>query len=169
MIVLSLRQLIGRCMFFFSSRRRHTRCALVTGVQTCALPIYGAERRRLRVVKYRGVRFRGGYHDYIIQRGGLKVFPRLVASESRNAPVTTRYVSGIAELDTLLGGGLERGTSTLIAGAAGTGKSSLNAQFVHAAAGRGERALMMLFDESVSTLMRFEEHTSALQSIMLIS
>src|SRR3546814_20631940 len=74
-------------------------------------PDYGAERRRLRVVKYRGVRFRGGYHDFIIPRGGLKVFPRLVARESRNAPVTTRYVLGIAALDTLLGGRIARGPS----------------------------------------------------------
>jgi circadian clock protein KaiC len=114
---------------------------------------YGIERRRLRVVKYRGVRFRGGYHDYVIERGGIKVFPRLVASESRRAIDKVRYTSGVAALDALLGGGLERGTSTLIAGAAGTGKSSLVAQFVHAAAGRGEKALMLLFDESTNTLI----------------
>ncbi|WP_028079927.1 ATPase domain-containing protein [Solimonas soli] len=117
-------------------------------------PDYGTERRRLRIVKYRGMRFRGGYHDYIIERGGLKVFARLVASEARKAVEMTRYASGIAALDALIGGGLERGTSTLIAGAAGTGKSSLAAQFVHAAALRGEKALMLLFDESLSTLVK---------------
>lgn len=116
-------------------------------------PDYGIERRRLRVVKYRGVRFRGGYHDYVIERGGIKVFPRLVASESRRAIDKSRYASGINELDKLIGGGIERGTSTLIAGAAGTGKSSLVAQFVHAAAKRGEKTLMMIFDESISTLL----------------
>jgi circadian clock protein KaiC len=116
-------------------------------------PDYGAERRRLRVVKFRGVRFRGGYHDYVIQRGGLAVFPRLVASETRQSLGIERCASSIAELDTLLGGGVERGTSTLIAGAAGTGKSSLAAQFVYAAAERGERSLMLIFDEGINTLV----------------
>jgi circadian clock protein KaiC len=82
-------------------------------------PDYGTERRRLRVVKYRGVQFRGGYHDYVIRRGGIQVFPRLVAHESRNQRTKERLASGVAELDHLLGGGIERGTSTLITGAAG--------------------------------------------------
>jgi circadian clock protein KaiC len=116
-------------------------------------PDYGSERRRLRVIKYRGVQFRGGYHDYLIRRGGLQVFPRLVASESRERPRKSRYASGIAELDQLMGGGIERGTSTLIAGAAGTGKSSVAAKFVHAAAGRGDKALMVIFDEARETLL----------------
>lgn len=116
-------------------------------------PDYGAERRRLRVVKYRGVRFRGGYHDYRIRRGGIDVFPRLVATEHRNAPAKTRLKSSVEALDTLLGGGIERGTSTLITGAAGTGKSSVAAQFVHAAAQRGEKSAMYIFDESRHTLI----------------
>src|SRR5688572_29682140 len=88
-------------------------------------PEYGAQRRRLVVMKYRGVGFRGGYHDYLIRRGGLEVFPRLVASEhSRLAPLA-KLSSGITDLDKLLGGGLERGTSTLIVGAPGAGKSTL--------------------------------------------
>ena len=116
-------------------------------------PDYGAERRRLRVVKYRGVHFRGGYHDYLIQRGGIRVFPRLVASETRTEKGKERLESGIAELDNLLGGGIERGTSTLITGAAGTGKSSITAQFVHTAATRGEKSLMVIFDESENTLL----------------
>jgi circadian clock protein KaiC len=116
-------------------------------------PDYGTERRRLRVVKYRGVHFRGGYHDYAIRRGGLQVFPRLVAYESRNAGITERFGSGIPELDHLLGGGIERGTSTLITGAAGTGKSSMTAQFVHSTAQRGQKALMIIFDESKNTLL----------------
>jgi circadian clock protein KaiC len=116
-------------------------------------PDYGSERRRLRVVKYRGVKFRGGYHDYLIREGGLRVFPRLIASESRARRPKERYASGMPELDKLLGGGIERGTSTLIAGAAGTGKSSVAAQFLHAAAGRGQKAMMVIFDEAESTLI----------------
>jgi circadian clock protein KaiC len=116
-------------------------------------PDYGAERRRLRVVKYRGVRFRGGYHDYIIRKGGIEVFPRLVASEHRHAPSQDKLGSSLAELDLLLGGGIERGTSTLIAGPAGTGKSTLAAQFVFAAAERGQKAAMFIFDEGINTLL----------------
>lgn len=116
-------------------------------------PDYGVERRRLRVVKYRGVQFRGGYHDYVIRKGGIQVFPRLVAHESRNTRAKERLTSGIAELDNLLGGGIDRGTSILLSGAAGTGKSSLTAQFVHAAALRGEKSLMVIFDESTNTLL----------------
>ncbi len=127
-------------------------------------PDYGSERRRLRVVKYRGVKFRGGYHDYIILEGGLRVFPRLIANESRNRRQKERYASGLPELDKLLGGGIERGTSTLIAGAAGTGKSSVAAQFVHAAAGRGQKAMMVIFDEAENTLIdRSAELNIALQ------
>ena len=116
-------------------------------------PEYGAERRRLIVVKYRGVSFRGGYHDYLIRRGGIDVYPRLVAGEHRRAVADEKLSSGIGALDTLLGGGLERGTSTLIVGAAGTGKSSLAAQFVAAAAARGQKAAMFIFDESTHTLL----------------
>jgi circadian clock protein KaiC len=116
-------------------------------------PEYGADRRRLRVLKHRGRRFRGGYHDYIIQQGGLKVFPRLVAADHRRDISPERYSSGVKELDRLLGGGLERGTSTLIVGAAGTGKSSLSAQFVVSNADRGEKSAMFIFDESRHTLI----------------
>jgi len=116
-------------------------------------PDYGAERRRLRVVKFRGVRFRGGFHDYIIERGGLRVFPRLVASEHRSPHLMERLATGMPELDALLGGGLERGTSTLISGAAGTGKSSLSALFAWTATKRGEHAALFTFDESVHTLL----------------
>jgi circadian clock protein KaiC len=116
-------------------------------------PEYGAHRRRLRALKYRGVNFRGGYHDYIIARGGLEVFPRLVAAEHRQPGVQERLASGLVELDELLGGGLERGTSTLLVGAPGTGKSTLAAQFAAAAAGRGEHAALFMFDESEATLL----------------
>jgi circadian clock protein KaiC len=116
-------------------------------------PEYGADRRRLRVLKHRGRRFRGGYHDYLIRQGGLNVFPRLVASEHRRDHVAEKLSSGIAEFDHLLGGGIERGTSSLVVGAAGTGKSTLAAQFVTACAMRGQRSAMYLFDESIHTLL----------------
>ena len=116
-------------------------------------PEYGSQRCRLSVIKYRGVRFRGGYHDYAIQRGGIQVFPRLVASEHRRLSSRTKLGSDVPALDALLGGGIEEGTSTLIVGAAGTGKSTLAAQFAHAAAGRGQRTAMFLFDESPQTLL----------------
>lgn len=116
-------------------------------------PEYGAERRRVRVVKYRGVKFRGGYHDYVIRKGGLEVYPRLVAAEYRHSPKRRRLASGIGELDALIGGGLEEGTSTLLVGSAGTGKSTLAAQFAAAAARRGQRAALFLFDESPQTLL----------------
>lgn len=116
-------------------------------------PDYGSERRRVRVVKYRGRKFRGGFHDYTIEHGGLKVFPRLVAAEHRRPTSRERLTSGIAELDKLLGGGVERGTSSLLIGAAGTGKSTIAAKFVHTAAERGEHSAMFIFDESLETLL----------------
>jgi circadian clock protein KaiC len=116
-------------------------------------PEYGSDRRRLRVVKYRAQEFRGGYHDYVIRRGGLQVFPRLVAAEHRQVLSRSKLASEIAELDDLLGGGLEQGTSTLFVGAAGTGKSTLAAQFAAAAAGRGQRTAFFVFDESPATLL----------------
>ena len=115
-------------------------------------PDYGASRRRLVVTKYRGRAFRGGYHDYRIARGGLQVFPRLVASEHTLPLTQTRIPSGLVALDDLLGGGIEKGTSTLFVGAPGTGKSSVAVQFAVAAARRGETAALFIFDESVNTL-----------------
>ena len=116
-------------------------------------PEFGGDRRRLRVTKMRGRDFRSGNHDYVIETGGVRVFPRLVAAEHRrdgdNSPVT----SNLPALDALLGGGLDRGTSTLLIGAAGTGKSSLAAHFVMAACERGERAAMFLFDESLRAML----------------
>ena len=115
-------------------------------------PEYGTERRRLRVHKYRGCAFRGGYHDYAIRMGGIEVYPRLVAADYRTNAVRQKLESGIPEIDTLLGGGIEQGTSTLIVGAAGTGKSTLGAQFAAAAAARGEKSALYVFDESPVTL-----------------
>ena len=114
---------------------------------------YGSERRRLRVVKFRGVAFRGGYHDYLIRHGGLQVFPRLVAAEHRQTTTNRKLPSDIAELDSLLGGGIEEGTSTLIVGAAGTGKSTIAAQFCAASARRGDMAALWVFDENPATLL----------------
>jgi circadian clock protein KaiC len=115
-------------------------------------PEYGADRRRLRVRKYRGVAFRGGYHDYAIRTGGIEVYPRLVAAEYRANAERLKLASGIPEIDSLLGGGIEQGTSTLLVGAAGTGKSTVAAQFAAAAAARGQKSAMYIFDESPVTL-----------------
>jgi circadian clock protein KaiC len=113
---------------------------------------YGAERRRLRVKKMRGIKFRGGYHDFIIETGGIKIFPRLVAAEHHKAFVGDLTKSGVAELDSLLGGGLERGTSALLVGGAGVGKSSIAVTYAVGAAQRGERVAMFAFDEGLGTL-----------------
>ena len=113
---------------------------------------YGATRRRLVVLKFRGKQFRGGFHDYRIVRGGLKVFPRLEAGAQESFEPPERLPSGLAELDNLMGGGLEKGTSTLFVGAPGTGKSTLAAQFALSAAKRGGVASLFLFDESIKTL-----------------
>jgi circadian clock protein KaiC len=115
-------------------------------------PAYGAERRRVRVIKYRGVKFRGGYHDCTISTGGLNVFPRLVASEHRTQFVRDRLTSGIPELDQLLGGGIDKGSSTLLLGPAGTGKSLLAIVYAVAAVKRGEKAAVFVFDEEQGLL-----------------
>lgn len=116
---------------------------------------FGGDRRRLRIFKMRGRAFRGGFHDFVINTGGVVVFPRLIAAEfhaeySDEAPVAT----GIKELDRLLGGGLDRGTGTLVIGPAGSGKSTLCLQFLRAALNRGEKALIVSFDESRRVLLK---------------
>ena len=116
------------------------------------VPVYGAERRRLRVVKYRGTGFRGGFHDYTIARGGISAFPRLVASEHRRSFDRTLLTSGIKGLDDLLGGGLEPGSSTLMIGPSGAGKSLLAYAFVASAIQRGEKAAVFVFDEEIGLL-----------------
>ncbi|BCJ89981.1 serine/threonine protein kinase [Terrihabitans soli] len=115
-------------------------------------PEYGAERRRVRVVKYRGRRFRGGFHDFTIKTGGLDVYPRLVAAEHRTKFDRTPISSGNASLDALLGGGVERGSSALILGPAGTGKSLFAISFAVAAIKRGEKAALFIFDEELGLL-----------------
>ena len=117
-----------------------------------SIPAFGSLRRRLSVTKYRGSDFRGGFHDYVIRRGGLEVFPRLIAAEHRRESSRERLASGLPGLDSLLGGGLERGTSTLIAGAAGTGKSTISALFCANAADAGVNSALFVFDESMNTL-----------------
>jgi circadian clock protein KaiC len=118
-----------------------------------AVKDYGAERRRVRVIKYRGRNAIGGMHDYNITHGGIVVHPRLVAAESRELRAADQVASGLDALDALLGGGLEQGTSTLIVGPPGTGKSSLAAQFVSAFNKDGGKAAMFLFEESKSNLL----------------
>ncbi len=113
---------------------------------------YGGDRRRLRIAKLRGAVFRSGYHDFDVRTGGLVVYPRLVASEHRAEISGEPLRSGVTELDYLLGGGLDRGTATLLVGPAGAGKSAVATQLVVAAAKRGEVAALFLFDERPSTL-----------------
>ena len=116
-------------------------------------PEYGAERRRLRVIKYRGQRYRGGYHDFIIDTGGVRVFPRLVSAEHRRSFDGEVLATEAPALNALLGGGIERGSSVLILGPAGTGKSLLALTFVAGAVRRGERAAMFVFDEELGLLI----------------
>jgi circadian clock protein KaiC len=116
---------------------------------------FGGDRRRLRIFKLRGRDFKGGFHDLVIRKGGVTVFPRLIAAEhhtdySDAEPVT----SGLPELDRLLGGGLDRGTGTLIMGPAGSGKSTLTLQFLVAAMNKGEKALVISFDETRRVLLK---------------
>ncbi|UUX95063.1 AAA family ATPase [Aquabacterium sp. J223] len=118
-----------------------------------SLQEYGVERRRLRVIKFRGRKVLGGLHDYNLVKGGLQVYPRLVAADTRRLTDRAQLHSGLPTLDLMLGGGVEEGTSTLIVGPPGTGKSSLAAQFVSAAVGRGQPAAMFLFEESASNLL----------------
>lgn len=132
-------------------------------------PLYGAPRRRLEVVKLRGVDFRGGYHDFVIRRGGMIVFPRLIAADQAPVFDDEQMPSGIAELDALVGGGLDHGSSTLLLGPAGVGKSTMSVQYAIAAAERGEHAAIFIFDETRQTLlarsrglgMNLDEHLDA--------
>jgi circadian clock protein KaiC len=117
-------------------------------------PEYGAARRRLSVIKLRGVNFRGGFHDFVIETGGLHVFPRLVAAESRGGEKREHASTGLPAFDRLLGGGLDRGSSTLLIGPAGCGKSALATQISTAAADRGEHVAMYMFDEGIETFRR---------------
>jgi circadian clock protein KaiC len=114
---------------------------------------YGAERRVVRILKYRGIAFRRGPHDYSIITGGIVVYPKVVAAESRELTEWGQIKSGLDAFDALLGGGIEEGSSTLISGPPGTGKSSLACQFVHSVTQRGSKASIFLFEESFNTLL----------------
>jgi circadian clock protein KaiC len=116
-------------------------------------PDYGKSRRRLRIMKVRGVHFREGFHDYIIETGGLQVFPRLTAAEHRTTSPRAPVPSGLGELDQLLGGGLDAGTTTLIQGQAGTGKSTLAVQYATQLAARGRRSHLFCFDETAGIVL----------------
>src|SRR5207249_432975 len=119
---------------------------------------YGAERRRLRVAKLRGSDFRSGFHDYAIRPGGLAVFPRLIAAEHRTNQLAETISSGVPELDTILGGGVDQSTCTLVMGPAGVGKSVIVTQFAVAAALRGETSSVFLFEERVGTWLKRGEN-----------
>lgn len=116
-------------------------------------PEFGSDRRRMRVLKYRGSRFRGGYHDFVIETGGVRVFPRLVSAEHRRKFDRDLLTSESAELNRLLGGGVERGSSILILGPAGAGKSIMALTFAVSAVKRGERVGLFVFDEEVGLLI----------------
>lgn len=121
-------------------------------------PMYGAARRRLQLVKVRGLNFKDGYHDFNIMTGGIVVYPRLVAAaEHRGGYAQQQIASGMPKLDRMLGGGLDRGTSTVVMGPAGSGKSALSTQYACAAAERGEKAAMFIFEESIASLLHRSE------------
>jgi circadian clock protein KaiC len=116
-------------------------------------PDYGKSRRRLRVLKMRGVKFREGYHDYLIETGGIRLFPRLVAAEHQTEFKREPVTSGVEELDALLGGGLDLGTTALIMGNAGTGKSTLAVQYACQLAAQGGLSMLFAFDETIGIVL----------------
>jgi circadian clock protein KaiC len=127
--------------------------SLTHGVLTleALTPGYGGQRRQLRVQKVRGIPYRDGYHNYTIETGGLRVYPRLVAGDHAAVVSSGAISSGVPELDAMLGGGLDQGTSVMLLGPAGVGKSTLAAQYVSSATGQGHRAAVYTFDESPGT------------------
>jgi len=114
---------------------------------------YGIKRRRIEIRKLRGSSFREGYHDYVIRTGGLHIFPRLIASEHKPGFERTPVPSGLKELDDLFRGGIDAGTSTLMTGPAGCGKSTVAFRYAYSAAQRGEMAMVFTFDESIGSLV----------------
>ncbi|MCJ2033989.1 ATPase domain-containing protein [Methylobacterium sp. J-068] len=118
------------------------------------IPAYGAGRRRLHVIKMRGTPYESGYHDFVLRRGGVRVFPRLVAADHHTTFEPGTIACGVPELDAVLGGGLDRGTTSLIIGPSGVGKSTLALGYLMAALDRGEHGLVISFDETLGILMR---------------
>ena len=114
---------------------------------------FGTQRRRLRVVKMRGIKFRGGFHDFSLDTGGIEVFPSLVAAEHRRAFEARLLSTGSAELDALLGGGLATGTNTLMMGPSGVGKTTTAIRCILSALERGQPCAYFLFDEGLATLL----------------
>jgi circadian clock protein KaiC len=114
---------------------------------------YGSERRRLRVVKMRGVKYRGGFHDFIIETGGVAVFPRLIAAEHHRVFTGAVVSTGVDTLDEMLGGGLSPGTNTIFNGPSGVGKTTTALRCALAAIDRGERVAYYLFDEGCATML----------------
>lgn len=117
-------------------------------------PSYGTSRRRLNVIKMRGAQYQAGYHDFVIQYGGVRVFPRLIPGDHHRAFVPGTATCNVPELDAVLGGGMDRGTGTLIMGPSGAGKSTLGLCYLFAALGRGEHALVINFDETTGILLK---------------
>jgi circadian clock protein KaiC len=114
---------------------------------------YGTERRRLRVVKMRGVKYRGGFHDFVIETGGVAVFPRLIAAEHHTAFVEQLKTTGVERLDGMLGGGIAAGTNALFTGPSGVGKTSTAVRCCLTALERGDKVAYFLFDEGRATML----------------
>lgn len=134
----------------------HSLCHGVLTLERLTLD-FGAARRRLQIQKLRGVDFIAGYHDFVLRRGGLEIYPRMIAAGRYQDFVGQPVPSNIADMDALLHGGPLRGTSTLITGPAGTGKTTLALQYVTAACARGERCAVYEFDERIGTLLKRAE------------
>lgn len=120
-------------------------------------PEYGAEKRRMRIKKFRGQKYRGGYHDFAIEKGGIFLFPRIIPSEHATIHDKGKLTSGIVGIDMLMGGGVDEGTSVLLLGPAGIGKSTISQQYAVTAARNGQQAVIFTFDESISTMMHRSE------------
>jgi len=116
-------------------------------------PEYGTQRRRIQIKKYRGQKYRGGYHDFNIETGGIAIYPRIIPAEHSRKNAKVQLKSGVDSIDVLLGGGIEEGTSVLMLGPAGVGKSTLAMQYAINAAAKGDHAVIFSFDESIDTML----------------